>query len=308
MGCGGSKPDESFAQHPPLLEEHVYQLNLPAPPMNGFDSFMTLQWCRDLKEEKDEYSQLQKDAKKNKKDPNAVPPPPKKYYLCLVCRFEPYEDNKTVNLQKADKAYTALPKWQDPDFMEDILANGPFYQNDAFLLEHVPSAIRLPADYAYAEHYKRAHVHHHGLAPTAEQITKHQTYVARTLWAELHKYQSNDNRDSKGRDRSRTVRKLEDILQSMELDAQILRNAQAEVEAEAAKIKAKEDAIKAKEEATKAKAEAAQKAKEEKVKAKEDKANKDGKAADDKNEGESREKENKASRETKDKAAIKTTN
>lgn len=293
MGCGGSKPDESFAQHPPLLEEHVYQLNLPAPPVNGFDSFLTLQWCRDLREEADERTKAEKAAQKKKQDPSAVPPPPKKYYLCLVGRFEPYEENKTVNLQKADKAYQSLPKWQDPDFMEDMLANGPFYQNDAFILEHVPSAIRLPADYAYTEQYKRAYLHHHGMAATADQIAAHQVYVARTLWKELHTYQSNDNKDAKGRDRSRTVRKLEDILRSLEYDANILTTAQAQVEAEeakekerAAKAQAAQEAKKAAEEAKKAKEEQAKKAKEEKeAQAKEDKKNKNnskGKKKDDK--------------------------
>ena len=77
MGCASSKEiDNSYALHPTLLEEHVYQLNLPVPPTNGFDSFLTLQWCRDLQEEQDELAQAEKAAakanrKKNKKGSNA---------------------------------------------------------------------------------------------------------------------------------------------------------------------------------------------------------------------------------------------
>ena len=237
MGCASSKPDNSFALHPPLLEEHVYQLNLPVPPHNGFDSFLTLQWCRDLQEEKEDLERAQKQAAKQAKKSKAgaatptPQPPPKKYYLCLVGKYEPYQDNTTVNLQKQPDAWKALPQWQDSDYMEDILANGPFYQNDAFLLEHVPTAIRQPADYAYTEQYQRAFQHWRGRPPTPEQVAKHQTRVARTLLTEWQRYQRNNNRDAKGRDRSRTVAKLQAILQSMELDAHILRTAEQEADA-----------------------------------------------------------------------------
>eukprot|EP00977_Amphora_coffeiformis_P011201 scaffold2682_cov155-Amphora_coffeaeformis.AAC.7 len=250
MGCAGSRElsadSASYFRHPPLLEEHVYQLNLPAPPQNGFDSFLTLQWCRDVQEEKEDHERYQKElakqqktkAKQKKKSNNhnaatATPqlaPPPKKYYLCLRCKFEPYQDNKTINLQKQKDAWKALPKWNDPDFMEDILANGPFYINDEFLLEHVPTAIRPPAEYAYAEQYKRAYRHVHGHAPSAEEVKAHQTTVAQTILTQLANYRANDNRDAKGRDRSRTMSKLEDILTSMELDVSILRAAETAVQ------------------------------------------------------------------------------
>ena len=243
MGCNASKLDESYAQHPPLLEEHVYQLNLPAPPINGFDSFMKLEWCRDLKEEREEQEMAEKQSKKKK---TSIPPPPKKYYLCLRCKYEPYEENKTINLQKAEKPWQALPKWQDPDFMEDILANGPFFQNDAFILEHVPTAIRPPEDYAYTEQFKRAFLHHNGIKPTAEQIEQQEVRVAKIIWKELQKYQTNDNRDAKGRDRSRTVKKLQDVLTSLQLDAKILTAAQAEVETEMKEEEEKQKEIEAK--------------------------------------------------------------
>ena len=242
MGCAGSKSiDNSYALHPPLLEEHVYALQLPVPPQNGYDSFLTLQWCRDLQEERDAQAQAEKaaakKAKKKKKDTANVPssssPPPKKYYLCLVCKFEPYEDNKTINLQKQPHAWKELPKWQDPDFMEDILCHGPFYQNDAFLLAHVPTAIRQPADYAYTEQYRAAYRHWKGgRDPTDDELTNHQIRVARTLLTELRRYERNHNRDAKGRDRSRTVQKLKDILTSLQYDVSILRQAEAQVVAQ----------------------------------------------------------------------------
>lgn len=243
MGCAGSRAnaDESYARHPPLLEEHVYQLHLPVPPVNGYDSFLTLRWCRDVREEKEELEELQKRAKKKKQDVNQVVAPPKKYYLCLVCKFEPYEDNKTINLQKPlvgkrkDDAqpWKELPKWYDPDFTEDILVNGPFYQNDAFLLEHVPTAVRTPSEYAYADQYVRAYRHHHGHAPSDDELRTHRVRVATTLLRALRVYRENDDRDVRGRDRGRTVRKLEDVLRSMELDASILNDAEAVVQAEA---------------------------------------------------------------------------
>ena len=288
MGCASSSAanDGSYARHPRLLEEHVYQLNLPAPPVNGFDAFTTLQWCRDVQEETAEYQRLQKEAKKKKQDVTAVVPPPKKYYLCLVCQLEPYGDNRTINLQKQKDAWSHLPKWTDSDFMEDILSNGPFYLNDAFLLEHVPTAIRPPAGYAYTEQYVRAYKHHHGQAPTADEITAHQRVVATTVLRELYQYRANGNRDAKGRERSRTMRKLEDILTSMELDAKILRDAEAVVLAEqkaADEKQALEDkAAKEKADATAAQEKADQEAKEKADSEAKEKADKEAKEQGDK--------------------------
>jgi hypothetical protein len=240
MGCAASQLDNSYADHPPLLEEHVYQLNLPAPPINGFDSMMTLAWCRDLNEEREEAIAAEK-ASKKKKSKETIPPPPKKYYLCLRCKYSDYgEENKTINLQKGEKPYQHLPKWDDPDFMEDILINGPFYQNDAFLLEHVPTAIRLPSGYAYVDQFKKAFLHHNGIAAPPDQIYKHQLRVAKKLWGELYMYQKNSNRDAKGRERSRTVKKLQDILTSMEFDAEILKKVEIEVQTETEVADAKE--------------------------------------------------------------------
>ena len=263
MGCGSSRESGdtiSYVRHPPLLEEHVYQLNLPAPPQNGYDSFLTLQWCRDVQEEREEYEHYQKQLIKQQKQKNKnkdkknksgdgqqqqqqqqqqqpqLPPPPKKYYLCLRCKYEPYQDNKTINLQKQKDSWKELPKWDDPDFMEDVLSNGPFYTNDAFLLEHVPAAIRPPSDYAYADQYERAYRHAHGRDPSEREIREHQTRVAQTILAEITKYRDNDNRDAKGRDRSRTIQKLEDILASMELDVGILQAAEDNVQQQKQKI------------------------------------------------------------------------
>lgn len=266
MGCAGSKED-TFSRFPALTDWQIEQLRLPAPPLNGFDSFLKLAWCRDLKEEGEKAEKAAKAAQKAGKEP-PTGEIPKTYYICLVADYGPYADNVTVNLQKEPEAYTHLPKWQDPDYMEDCLRHERFYQNDAWILEHVPNAIRKPSGYLYDEQFIAAFQHWNtGLKPPAHILHQHHLTVATAIYRELHGYAVRNGRDKKGRERSRTIRKLEDLLRSLELDVKLLTECQKTVEAEykiQVEQEAKEKEKRDKEEKIKAQAAEAQRVADEK--------------------------------------------
>lgn len=252
MGCVGSKKEDTYARYPALTDWQIEALRLPAPPLNGFDSFLRLAWCRDLKEERLKAEQAEKEAKqqqkqkagkqKNNKGDTTTPTPtpvqgkeiPKSYYICLVANYGGYDDNATHNLQTEPDAYQYLPRWQDVDYLEDCIRNGPFYQNDAWLLEHVPTAIRKPSGYLYPEQFAQAFAYwNNGMKPPPEDVLRnHLRNVATTLYRELHGYAMRGGKDSKGRDRRTTIEKLENILRSLELDVKLLTECQKTVEAE----------------------------------------------------------------------------
>lgn len=275
MGCSGSKED-TYSRFPALTDWQIEQLRLPAPPVNGFDSFLRLAWCRDVKEEGEKAAAAQKAhdkaARRAKKRGEDEPEPPqeipKTYYVCLVTDYGPYDDNETVNLQKAENAYEHLPKWQDPDYMEDCLRHERFYQNDAWILEHVPTAIRKPSDYLYDEQFTAAFGHWNGgVKPPAAVLHAHHERVATAVYRELHGYAVRGGRDAKGRDRSTTIRKLENLLRSCAYDVALLTACQGTVEAEY-KVRLEQEAKLEK----KRQAEAAAKAKADEAKAKADAA------------------------------------
>jgi hypothetical protein len=192
----------------PVPREHYLRLGLASPPENGYDDFLKLVWCRDIKYEKQQQKKAEKEGKKD-----AVID--KKYYLCIVGTYEPYGTNvPPINLNK--HGHKALPKWNDPDHKEEILRNGYFFQNDGFILENYPQAIKPAEDYPYAEQYVKAYKHHNQQQPTKDQIQRHKANVAVSIMEDIAKLESADDEKH-----AETLQKLKDILESMDLDREL---------------------------------------------------------------------------------------
>ena len=189
----------------PVPREQYIRLGLASPPENGYDEFLKLVWCRDMKYEK---QQQQKAEKEGKKDVVIE----KKYYLCIVGTYEPYGRNvPPINLHK--HGYKALPKWNDPEHKEEILRNGFFFQNDSFILDHYPQAIKPADEYPYTEQYIKAYKHqNHQQNPTKDQIRRHKTSIAMIIMDDIPKLEATDGKNAE------TIQKLKDILESMDLD------------------------------------------------------------------------------------------
>jgi hypothetical protein len=192
----------------------LIQYNLPLPPENGYSNFAKLIWCKDRKQEAKDAEQAEKEGK--------APPTErdKKYYLCLGFFYEPYDRNEPpINLGKRKKGkpvqgtYKSLPRWDDPEYMEDIMRNGNFFQNDEFILKNYTPAIRPAEDYAYTEQYVKAYQFwNNGAKPTGDQIRAHKVHVLTTIMEELNRQ---ENMDSKDED---TIQRLKDIIESMDPD------------------------------------------------------------------------------------------
>lgn len=190
-------------RYQPVPREQYLSLGLATPPLNGWDEFLSLKWCRDTKEEK----RQQKEAEKKKKTDVPIV---KTYVLCLCEDYGNYrESDPPINLNK--RGYKPLPLWKDDDFMYEILRNGSFFQNDDFIMEKYPQAIRPAEDYPYAEQYVKAYQHHNGGAtPTYEQIEEHKITVVATIMERLERYEA----EATDRD-TETIQKLKDIIVSM---------------------------------------------------------------------------------------------
>lgn len=189
--------------------------NLPMPPENGYSNFVRLFWAKDTKQEAKETAQREKEGK-----PAATDVREGKYYLCLGFFYEPYARNEPpVNLGKMKKGkpmegtWKALPKWSDPEYMEDILRNGAFFHNDEFILKHYKQAIREPEGYAYPEQYIKAYQHwNNGAKPSGDRIREHKVNVITTIMEELQRQEDLGNKDED------TIQKLKDIIESMDPD------------------------------------------------------------------------------------------
>ncbi|CAB9499906.1 expressed unknown protein [Seminavis robusta] len=197
-------PDRYF----PVPREQYLRLGLDSPPENGYDDFLKLVWCRDMKYEK---QQEKKAAKEGKTDVVID----KKYYLCIVGTYEPYGKNvPPINLNK--HGYKALPKWTDPDHKEEILRNGYFFQNDEFILQHYPQAIKPAEDYPYVEQFVKGYQHwNNGQQPTNDQIREHKITVAVSIMRDISRL------EEAGEDDNETLQRFKDILLSMDLDSEL---------------------------------------------------------------------------------------
>jgi hypothetical protein len=206
MGNSSSMVSKDPNRYLPVPREQYLRLGLASPPENGYDDFLKLVWCRDIKYEKQQQKKAEKEGKKD-----AVIE--KKYYLCIVGTYEPYGRNvPPINLNK--HGYKALPKWNDPEHQEEILRNGYFFQNDDFVLENYPQAIKPAEDYPYAEQYVKAYKHHNQQhQPTRDQIERHGVDVGVSIMEEIAKLESDT-----GEKNTETLQKLKDILESMDLD------------------------------------------------------------------------------------------
>ena len=187
----------------PVPREKYLSLGLKSPPENGFDDFLTLQWCRDTKDEK----RQQKAAEKAKEEVTVK----RQYFLCLVGTYEPYRANDPpINLNK--RGYHPLPKWKEEDYLDEILRNGYFFQNDDFVLEHYKQAIRPAEDYPYVEQYEKAYQHwNDGAKPTDDQKRAHKIASAVVVLQTIEKLEAESGNDE-------TIQKMKDILESMDLD------------------------------------------------------------------------------------------
>jgi hypothetical protein len=193
----------------PVPREQYLRLGLASPPENGYDDFLKLVWCRDIKYEK---QQQKKADKAGIRDPVIE----KKYLLCIVGTYEPYGKNvPPINLYK--HGYKALPKWDDPEHKEEILRNGFFFQNDGFILDHYPQAIKPAEDYPYTEQYFKAYKHHNQQQqPTKDQIQRHKVNVAVSIMESIAKLESADDEKN-----AETLNNFKDILESMDLDREL---------------------------------------------------------------------------------------
>ena len=203
MGNKFSKDDPN--RYLPVPREQYLRLGLAMPPENGFDDFRKLKWCRDMK---DEQRQAKKAEKEGKKDFQIE----RKYVLCLTGEFEPYRKNDPpINLNK--KGHKPLPAWRDDDFKDEILRNGYYFQNDAFILEHYKQAIKPAEDYPYVEQFIPAYQHwNNGQKPSKEQQREHKLRVATIIMEDIQKLESEDGTDVE------TLQKMKDILISMDLE------------------------------------------------------------------------------------------
>lgn len=206
MGKTFSKEDPN-ARYPITPREHYTRLGLVSPPENGYDDFLKLVWCRDLKEE---GRQAKKAEKEGKKDFKAE----EKHYLCIVGIYEPYRKNEPpINLNK--RGYKPLPKWSDNDFREEILRNGYFFQNDAFILEHYKQAIKPAEDYPYVEQFIPAYKHwNNGQEPSKEQIREHKISVAVIVMEDIDRLENAEEGDKD----DDMLQKMKDILISMDIE------------------------------------------------------------------------------------------
>lgn len=197
------KDDPNRYQQVP--REQYLRLGLASPPENGYDDFLKLVWCRDLKDEKRQA----KEAEKKKKKDFVVDI---KYVLCLVGIYEPYKPNDPpINLNK--RGYAPLPKWTHKDHKDEILRNGYFFLNDAFILEHYKQAIKPAEDYPYVEQYIPAFQHwNNGQTPSKEQIRNHKLTVAATVMGDIAKLEAEEDVDQE------TLQRMKDILVSMDVD------------------------------------------------------------------------------------------
>lgn len=189
----------------PVPREQYLRLGLAMPPENGFDEFRKLMWCRDMKDEK-------RQAKQAEKKKGFVVE--RKYVLCLIAEYEPYRKNDPpVNLNK--KGHKPLPAWRDDDFKDEILRNGHYFQNDAFILENYKQAIKPAEEYPYTEQFIPAYQHwNDGQEPSKDQIREHKLRVATTIMKDIDQLESAEAKDED------TLQKMKDILLSMDLDSE----------------------------------------------------------------------------------------
>ena len=212
----------------PVPREKYLSLGLNSPPENGFDDFLTLQWCRDTKDEKRQQKAAEKQSKSKKGGGggggggDVKIEVERKYFLCLIGTYEPYRANDPpINLNK--KGYHPLPKWTDEDYLDEILRNGYFFLNDEFILDHYPQAIRPANEYPYVEQYVKAYQHwNEGRKPTDDQKRNHKISSAIIVMQTIDKLEKAGESGNE-----ETIQKMKDILESMDLDDEMRQECEA---------------------------------------------------------------------------------